>query len=155
MDSLHFLVQQGKVLYLGVSDTPAWVVAAANEYSTSRGKTPQEIEMSEALKEVAKQHGDDVSITAVALAYVMHKAGRVFPICGGRKVEHLKDNIRSLELALTREQVEKLETTAPLDIGFPGNFIGDDSAVTGKTNPFIDNVAPISWSTGPKPLQES
>ncbi|CAI4307810.1 AMP_1a_G0014550.mRNA.1.CDS.1 [Saccharomyces cerevisiae] len=40
MDSLHILVQQGKVLYLGVSDTPAWVVSAANYYAQSHGKTP-------------------------------------------------------------------------------------------------------------------
>lgn len=40
IDSLHVLVQQGKVLYLGISDTPAWVVAAANEYAKAHGKTP-------------------------------------------------------------------------------------------------------------------
>lgn len=40
MDSLHILVQQGKVMYLGISDTPAWVVSAANEYATAHGKTP-------------------------------------------------------------------------------------------------------------------
>ncbi|KAK3370587.1 aryl-alcohol dehydrogenase AAD14 [Podospora didyma] len=39
MDSLHLLVQQGKILYLGVSDTPAWVVSAANTYARSHGKT--------------------------------------------------------------------------------------------------------------------
>lgn len=31
MHALNQLVQQGKVLYLGVSDTPAWVVSKANE----------------------------------------------------------------------------------------------------------------------------
>lgn len=31
MQSLNHLVQRGKVLYLGVSDTPAWVVSKANE----------------------------------------------------------------------------------------------------------------------------
>ncbi|KAF2145399.1 uncharacterized protein K452DRAFT_119511 [Aplosporella prunicola CBS 121167] len=40
MDSLHILVQQGKVLYLGVSDTPAWIVSAANTYARAHGKTP-------------------------------------------------------------------------------------------------------------------
>ncbi|KPI38183.1 putative aryl-alcohol dehydrogenase AAD14 [Cyphellophora attinorum] len=40
MDSLHCLVEQGKVLYLGISDTPAWIVAIANEYATNHGKTP-------------------------------------------------------------------------------------------------------------------
>ncbi|KAF8196884.1 NADP-dependent oxidoreductase domain-containing protein [Mycena galopus ATCC 62051] len=40
MNGLHNLVVQGKVLYLGVSDTPAWVVAQANQYARCQGKTP-------------------------------------------------------------------------------------------------------------------
>ncbi|KAJ7282042.1 NADP-dependent oxidoreductase domain-containing protein [Mycena rebaudengoi] len=40
MNGLHNLVVQGKVLYLGVSDTPAWVVAQANQYARDHGKTP-------------------------------------------------------------------------------------------------------------------
>ncbi|KAI0793000.1 aryl-alcohol dehydrogenase [Irpex lacteus] len=40
MDGLHLLVQSGKVLYLGVSDTPAWWVVKANEYARYNGKTP-------------------------------------------------------------------------------------------------------------------
>lgn len=40
MDGLHALVMQGKVLYLGVSDTPAWIVAKANAYARYNGKTP-------------------------------------------------------------------------------------------------------------------
>ena len=40
MNSLHNLVASGKVLYLGVSDTPAWVVSMANQYAHDHGKTP-------------------------------------------------------------------------------------------------------------------
>ncbi|THG97622.1 hypothetical protein EW145_g7579, partial [Phellinidium pouzarii] len=40
MDNLHHLVAAGKVLYLGVSDTPAWVVGTANQYAKDHGKTP-------------------------------------------------------------------------------------------------------------------
>ncbi|KAF8166359.1 NADP-dependent oxidoreductase domain-containing protein [Mycena galopus ATCC 62051] len=40
MNGLHNLVVQGKVLYLGVSDTPAWVVSEANRYARDHGKTP-------------------------------------------------------------------------------------------------------------------
>ena len=40
MDSLHILVEQGKVLYLGISDTPAYIVSAANTYARAHGKTP-------------------------------------------------------------------------------------------------------------------
>ena len=37
MQSLNQLVAAGKVLYLGVSDTPAWVVSKANEYARNHG----------------------------------------------------------------------------------------------------------------------
>ncbi|KAI1416908.1 norsolorinic acid reductase [Hypoxylon sp. FL1857] len=37
MQALNQLVLAGKVLYLGVSDTPAWVVSKANEYARNHG----------------------------------------------------------------------------------------------------------------------
>ncbi|KAJ7443187.1 NADP-dependent oxidoreductase domain-containing protein [Mycena galericulata] len=40
MNGFHNLVVQGKVLYLGVSDTPAWVVSQANQYARDHGKSP-------------------------------------------------------------------------------------------------------------------
>jgi aryl-alcohol dehydrogenase-like predicted oxidoreductase len=40
MDGLHQLILSGKVLYLGVSDTPAWIVAQANQYAVDHGKMP-------------------------------------------------------------------------------------------------------------------
>ncbi|OCH89847.1 Aldo/keto reductase [Obba rivulosa] len=40
MNGLHHLVAAGKVLYLGISDTPAWVVSDANRYAKLMGKTP-------------------------------------------------------------------------------------------------------------------
>lgn len=198
MDSLHVLVEQGKVLYLGISDTPAWIVSAANEYATAHGKTPfsiyqgrwnvmlrdfereiipmarqygmalapwdvlgggkfqtrkaleerakrgeslrstrgsdqseEEERMSEALEKVAKEHGTD-SITAIALAYVRAKATHVFPMVGGRKIEHLRDNIQALSIKLSQEQVEYLERITSFEVGFPNNFIGPDPHVTGQ-----------------------
>ncbi|KAF1961213.1 Aldo/keto reductase [Byssothecium circinans] len=40
MRHLHALVMARKVLYLGVSDTPAWVVVKANEFARRHGLTP-------------------------------------------------------------------------------------------------------------------
>ncbi|KAI0772770.1 NADP-dependent oxidoreductase domain-containing protein [Trametes elegans] len=40
MNGLHNLVVSGKVLYLGISDTPAWIVSKANLYARLTGKTP-------------------------------------------------------------------------------------------------------------------
>jgi aryl-alcohol dehydrogenase-like predicted oxidoreductase len=39
MHSLHRLILNGKVLYLGISDTPAWIVAKANQYARDHGLT--------------------------------------------------------------------------------------------------------------------
>jgi aryl-alcohol dehydrogenase-like predicted oxidoreductase len=40
MHSLHNLVASSKVLYLGISNTPAWVVSKANEYARNNSLTP-------------------------------------------------------------------------------------------------------------------
>lgn len=40
MHSLNDLVTAGKVLYLGISDTPAWIVSKANEYARCNGLRP-------------------------------------------------------------------------------------------------------------------
>ncbi|KZT28886.1 Aldo/keto reductase [Neolentinus lepideus HHB14362 ss-1] len=205
MDGLHTLVTQGKVLYLGVSDTPAWVVAQANQYARDAKKTPfciyqgawnvmsrdfereiipmarqwgmalapwnvlaagklrtdeeeerrrktgekgrtitgagwerseKERKMSQALEKVAGEVGVK-SITAVAIAYLMHKTPYVFPIIGGRKVEHLMDNIKALDISLSDEQIAYIESILPFDIGFPGWFIGDGS----KVPPIMANAA--------------
>jgi aryl-alcohol dehydrogenase-like predicted oxidoreductase len=40
MHSLNDLVVAGKVLYLGISDTPAWIVSQANQYARDHGLRP-------------------------------------------------------------------------------------------------------------------
>ncbi|KAL9578496.1 MAG: hypothetical protein Q9212_005683 [Teloschistes hypoglaucus] len=66
----------------------------------------------------------DTAMTSVALAYVLHKAPYVFPIVGGRKVEHLKGNIEALGLKLSEDDVKEIEGAYDFDLGFPGNFLG-------------------------------
>ena len=207
MDSLHILVEQGKVMYLGISDSPAWVVSAANTYARAHGKTPfsiyqgrwnvmrrdferdiipmarhfgmalapwdvlgsghfqtakqleerkkageglrstvggeqteEEKHISEALAVVAAEHGIE-SVTAIALAYVLCKAPNVFPLVGGRKIEHLHDNIRALSIRLTDKQIEFLEAATTFDIGFPGNLIGYDPSTDGGKSAFLTGPA--------------
>ncbi|KAI0790743.1 Aldo/keto reductase [Abortiporus biennis] len=203
MNSLHNLVVSGKVLYLGISDTPAWIVAQANTYAKDHGKTPfviyqgawnilqrdfereiipmakafgmalapwnvlgggrirtdaeeqrrretgekgrrtagpewertpSEVSLSHALEKVAKEIGAK-SITSVAIAYVMQKAPYVFPIIGGRKIEHLQANLEALELRLEKSHIEYLESIIPFDKGFPYGF-GDGS----DFNPFFKSA---------------
>lgn len=53
----------------------------------------------------------------------MHKTPNVFPIVGGRKIEHLKGNIEALKIKLSPEDIEEIENAAPFDYGFPLNFL--------------------------------
>ena len=187
MQSLNTVVQQGKVLYLGVSDTPAWIVSKANQYARDHGMpqfvvyqglwsaanrdferdiihmcaaegmgmapwgalgggnfktkkqreemagegrqmppSPTHEQVTEVLEQIAKAKG--TAITSVALAYVMHKAPYVFPIVGGRKVEHLQGNIDALSLELSAEDMKAIESAYPFEVGFPMTFLG----MTGK-----------------------
>lgn len=50
----------------------------------------------------------------------------VFPILGGRKLEHLKQNIAGLSLRLTDEDVKILEAASPLVPNFPYDLFGYD-----------------------------
>ena len=40
MRALDDMVKQGKVLYLGISDAPAWIISKANMYARENGLTP-------------------------------------------------------------------------------------------------------------------
>jgi diketogulonate reductase-like aldo/keto reductase len=75
------------------------------------------------LEEIANRKGKNVLITSIALAYVMHKAPYVFPIVGGRKVDHLKGNIDALGVKLSQEEIDEIDGAEPFDIGFPMNFL--------------------------------
>lgn len=88
--------------------------------------------MSEALAKVAAEHGTD-SVTAIALAYVRSKAEHVFPLVGGRKIEHLRQNIAALSIRLTVEQIEYLESVRPFDVGFPHDMLGADPHIAGSS----------------------
>lgn len=53
----------------------------------------------------------------------MHKAPFVFPIIGGRKVEHLQANSEALSISLSPEQVKFIDDVLPFDVGFPAKLI--------------------------------
>lgn len=211
MHSLNQLVLSGKVLYLGISDTPAWVVAKCNEYARQNGlrqfsvyqgwwnaakrdferdilpmckdegmglcpwgvlgsgnfkakgivkeggrnfavtQTSNDEKVSEVLEKIANKK--NTLITSVAMAYVLHKAPYVFPICGGRKVEHLEGNIEALKLELSDEDIDEIEKAYPFDIGFPHNFLGGPKGAQGPQDVGVANVrGHFDWVIGGKPI---
>ena len=61
----------------------------------------------------------------------MHKQAFVFPIVGGRTVDHLKSNIEALELMLTQDDIDEIEGAVPFDRGFPHDLVGQPTHRSG------------------------
>ncbi|KAF7560534.1 hypothetical protein G7046_g3626 [Stylonectria norvegica] len=198
MQSLNHLVVSGKVLYLGISDSPAWVVSKANEYARNHGlrqfsvyqgrwsaasreferdiipmckaegmgiapwgslgggkfksdeqrkanegrqveASEVDIKVSQALEQIAQRKG--TAITSVALAYVMHKTPYVFPIIGGRKIDHLKGNVEALTLQLSDEDIKEIEGAVPFDLGFPHSFLHREGVTNGTQDVWLLSMA--------------
>ena len=91
-------------------------------------RTEPERKLCAALEQVQKEVGA-ASIQAVAIAYVMQKTTHVFPLIGGRKVEHLEANIEALDIALSDDQIAYLEGVLPFAKGFPHDFCVSTRAV--------------------------
>lgn len=98
-----------------------------------------ESKVSQALEKIAERK--KTAITSVALAYVMHKTPYVFPIVGGRKVEHLQGNIDALTLQLSDEDISEIEGAVPFDPGFPHNFLYQPPNSAGSQNVWLLDMA--------------
>jgi aryl-alcohol dehydrogenase-like predicted oxidoreductase len=186
MRGLDDLVRQGKVLYVGISDAPAWWIAQANtlavlrgwsafvglqiEYSLIERSVERElIPMAQALRIgvtawsplsggilTGKYHGQGsaeggrmssdmlkefvpdekrsgpivaavkavanetgCSMAQVALAWLRHRSVPVIPIIGARKLTQLQDNLASLNLSFTPNQLKTLDEASKINLGFP------------------------------------
>jgi aryl-alcohol dehydrogenase-like predicted oxidoreductase len=73
-----------------------------------------------AVKSVSEQVGR--SMAQVALAWLRHQTVPVIPIIGARKVSQLQDNLASLDLELSAEQLKSLDGASRIDLEFPQNI---------------------------------
>lgn len=191
MSSFETLIRQGKVLYIGISDAPAWWVARANTLAELRGwtqfvglqieynlieRTPERelLPMAKELgltvtawsplaggvltgkyldesandskdarfgnaeaqkfmsdrergnrvarivKTIAEETGK--SAAQIALAWLQTRDQSIIPIIGTRKLAQLEDNLASVDVELSREQLEQLDEASKIELGFPHDF---------------------------------
>jgi aryl-alcohol dehydrogenase-like predicted oxidoreductase len=194
MRAFDDLVRAGKVLYVGISDAPAWVVAKSNTMAELRGWTryvglqieysllertverelvpmakdqqmsvlawsplrnglltgkylPENVKRSQA--EGSRMHsemmkgfgtveesthatvreivavGEELGVSAaqVALAWLRTRPVPVIPIIGARKLAQIEDNIRSLDVKFSSEQLQRLDKISAVSMGFPHDFM--------------------------------
>jgi aryl-alcohol dehydrogenase-like predicted oxidoreductase len=199
MRGLDDLVSRGIVHYIGISDTPAWIVSQANmladlrgwtkfiglqiEYSLiqrtperdllpmakawnmtvtpwgalaggalsgkylrgEKGRLPENsarlnersIAIAKEVVDVAQTLG--ATPAQVALNWTMQQGFSVVPIVGATKPEQLSDTLKSPELMLSREHLERLNTVSAIELGFPHDFLASDAVknALGQTQSMI------------------
>jgi aryl-alcohol dehydrogenase-like predicted oxidoreductase len=77
-----------------------------------------------ALRTVNKTTGR--SLAQVALAWLRQREIPIIPIIGARKLSQLEDNLASLTLKLTPDQVKALDEASKIELGFPHDFYRRD-----------------------------
>lgn len=97
--------------------------------------TDAQIKISQVLEKIANRK--ETIITSIAQAYVMQKAPYVFPIIGGRNVDHLRGNIEALSIALSPEDIKEIEAAVPFDLGFPHNFVWGEKVPATNTQVWL------------------
>jgi aryl-alcohol dehydrogenase-like predicted oxidoreductase len=78
------------------------------------------------MAEIAK--AQDASIAQIALAWVRQQPGITSTIIGAKTLEQLHDNIKSTEIQLTVEDLEKIDKASPLPMQYPGWMVERQSA---------------------------
>jgi hypothetical protein len=84
----------------------------------------------------------------VALAWALQKYPYVFPIVGGRKIEHLEDNVKALTVELSNEQIAEIESVVPLTMGFPMEIFGIQPGVNGQVNRLLVSKSRLRMNEG-------
>jgi len=70
------------------------------------------------LAEIGKSH--HISVAQVALAWVRHQKGITSTIIGAKTIEQLNDNIHSVNIELSADELKKLDEVSALPKEYPG-----------------------------------
>ncbi len=194
------LVKQGKINYIAISDTPAWVVSQGNTLAELMGwsrfvalqveysliaRTPERelipmakyfgmtvtpwaplgggvltgkyirgeqgrikpeskrlndraVAITKTVVEIANELG--VSPGNVALKWTMQQGFSSIPIVGATKLSQLEDNLKTVDVTLSDEQLKRLDAASAIELGFPGEFFAEEGVKTNTFGGFYDRV---------------
>jgi aryl-alcohol dehydrogenase-like predicted oxidoreductase len=123
----------------------AWGILEGGEitgkYNSPSSEPKRSSDTSQRLKSIASVVMDvakEIGCTPsqVAVNWVRQSHYRMIPILGARTEKQLKDNLSCLDFELTSEQIDRLNQSSPIDLGFPHSFLGSDHVhglIFGKT----------------------
>jgi aryl-alcohol dehydrogenase-like predicted oxidoreductase len=144
MRALNDIVLTGKVRYVAVCNWPAWMVMKAlgiaeaggflsGKYTRNNPKAgdsrrdefdfppidkEKAYDIVDVIAEIGKQY--NASAAQIALAWVRQQPGVTSTIIGAKRIDQLHDNIKSTDIQLTADNLEKIDAVSALGKEYPG-----------------------------------
>lgn len=85
-------------------------------------KSDRNLSIAKEVDQIAEQTGN--SSSQVALSWLLSKG--VIPIVGARRVSHVEDNLKCIEVKLSPEHIKQLDDISQIELGFPHDFFKAD-----------------------------
>ncbi|MFP4376023.1 MAG: aldo/keto reductase [Spirochaetales bacterium] len=92
--------------------------ADASKSNAAKRVTERLFDALEGIESIAK--AKEISMSQLALAWVMDQPGVTSPIIGSRTIDQLKDNLKALDVAITEEDRSAIDEIVP-----PGTAVSD------------------------------
>ena len=86
----------------------------------------------------------NVEPSHVALQWTRQQGFECIPIVGATKLEQLEENIRSITLKLSDEDLKALDAASTIDLGFPGKFFREEGVRQNNFGGFFNRITPRS-----------
>jgi aryl-alcohol dehydrogenase-like predicted oxidoreductase len=76
----------------------------------------------------------------VALKWTMQQGYSSIPIVGATKVAQLQENLKTIDVVIPDEDMERLDEASKIDLGFPGNFYKEEGVKLNNFGGFYDKI---------------
>src|SRR6185312_9639408 len=76
----------------------------------------------------------------VALQWTRQQGFDCIPIVGATRLDQLQDNLRSIDLTLPADALQKLDEASAIDLGFPGKFFREEGVRQNNFGGFYDRI---------------
>lgn len=80
----------------------------------------------------------------VALQWTRQQNFECIPIVGATKLEQLEENLNSINLILSDEDLKALDAASAIDLGFPGKFFREEGVRQNNFGGFYNRIIPRS-----------
>ena len=76
----------------------------------------------------------------VALKWTMQQGYSSIPIVGATKLSQLEENLKTIDVVLSTEDMQRLDEASKIDLGFPGNFYKEEGVRLNNFGGFYDKI---------------